>query len=253
MGKHTDNVVIVTGSSGGIGRASAITFAQQGAKVVLADVNEAGMNDTAEMIRALGAEALVIPTNVADEAACQNMVDKTLETFGKLDVIFNNAGVAGERKFVADISAEEWNFVIGINLTGVFFCTKAAIPAMQKNGGGVIINTSSIEGHVGMATLCHYGAAKHAVLGLTKVTALEYGDDNIRCLAVCPGFIDTPMTQNAIGAEERAALCAAIPNRRTADPQEIANFVAWAASDEASYVSGSSHIIDAGLISGFGK
>lgn len=250
MTRHTDRVVIVTGSSGGIGQASAITFAKEGAKVVLADVNETGLNDTAEQIKQLGGEALIIVTDVADPAACQALVDQTVDTFGKLDIIFNNAGIAGHRALVGDMPLDAWQKVIDINLNGVFYCTRAAIPAMQKNGGGVIINTSSVEGHVGMASLSHYGSTKHAVLGLTKVTALEYGNQNIRCLAVCPGYIDTAMTQAALTDAEGEALTASVPLKRKAQPQEIANFVVWAASDEASYVTGSSHIVDGGLISG---
>jgi NAD(P)-dependent dehydrogenase (short-subunit alcohol dehydrogenase family) len=251
MGKHAGKVVIVTGSSGGIGQASAVGFAKEGAKVVLADINEAGMAETAAMIKELGAESLIVPTNVADETACQNLVDQAVAKFGKLDVIFNNAGIAGHRSLIADMPADQWRKVIDINLNGVFFCTKAAIPAMLENGGGVIVNTSSVEGLVGMASLSHYGATKHAVLGLTKVTALEYGSQNIRCLAVCPGFIDTAMTRNFLQEGEAEALAAMVPMKRAAQPEEIAHFVVWASSGEASYMNGSHHVIDGALISGF--
>jgi len=250
MTQFSNKVVIVTGASAGIGKATALTFAKQGAKVALADVNESSLHGVADEIKELGGEALVVVTDVADEAACQKMVADTVNRFGRLDVIFNNAGISGERALVADTTAEQWQKVISINLDGVFFCTKAAIPAMQNSGGGVIINTASVDGLIGMASLSHYTASKHAVMGLTKATALEYADQNIRCLAVAPGYIATAMTEEGFSDEEKQGLRSMVPMKRPAAPQEIANFVIWAASDQASYISGSSHVIDGALLAG---
>ena len=252
MTTYTNKVVIVTGASAGIGRATAVTFAAGGAKVSLADVNEAGLNETAALIKEQGGEALVVVTNVADYASCANMVAKTVAEFGKLDVIFNNAGIAGDRNLIADTSIDMWQKVLDINLTGVFYCTKAALPAMIESGGGVIINTASVDGLVGMGTLSPYVASKHAVIGLTKTTALEYSRQGVRCVAICPGYIVTDMTEQGFAQEEKDGFNAMIPMARGATATEVANFVTWLGSDEASYMNGSAHQIDGGLLSGMG-
>ncbi|TRX56515.1 SDR family NAD(P)-dependent oxidoreductase [Thalassomonas sp. M1454] len=252
MTEFTNKVVIVTGASGGIGRASAVSFAKQGAKVTLADVNAEGLEQTAAMIKADGGESLTVITNVADYAACENMVAKTVAAFGKVDVIFNNAGISGERALVIDTPIEEWQRVIDINLSGVFYCTKAALPAMVENGSGVIINTASVDGLVGMGTLSPYTATKHGVIGLTKSTALEYSRKGIRAVAICPGYIVTDMTETGFAQEEKDGFNAMIPMGRGASPEEAANFVTWLASDKASYMNGSAHQIDGGLLAGIG-
>jgi len=250
MNDFQGKVVIVTGAAGGIGRAAAVQFAQQGARVTVADINEEGAGETAALI---GEKALAVQVDVADANSCEAMVAKTVNTFGRLDVIFNNAGIAGERHNTANQPLDEWRRVIDINLNGVFYCSKYAILEMQKVGGGVIVNTSSVDGHVGMATLSPYTASKHGVLGLTKATALEYGRENIRCVAVCPGFIDTAMTQSGFSEEEAAAFLETIPNvgGQPAQPELVANLVCWLASDKAAYVNGSSHLVDAGVTAGF--
>ena len=250
MSEFNGKVVIVTGAGGGIGRAAAMQFAQGGAQVAVADVNEASAKAVANEI---GGKALAVLVNVADAASCEAMVAKTVETFGRLDVIFNNAGISGERHNLANQPLDEWQRVIDINLNGVFYCSKYAIPAMQKSGGGVIVNVASVDGLVGMATIAPYTASKHGVLGLTKSIALEYGRENIRCVAICPGFVDTAMTQSSFSEEEAQALAQTIPNvgGTPAGPEQIANLVIWLASDKASYINGSSHTIDAGLLAGF--
>jgi NAD(P)-dependent dehydrogenase (short-subunit alcohol dehydrogenase family) len=244
-------VVITTGAAGGIGRASAIQFAELGAKVAIADIDESGLAETAALI---GENALLVPTDVADDNACQALVDRTVAAYGRLDVIFNNAGIAGVRGLTGEQSTADWQRVMDINLSGVFYCTRAAIGAMQANGGGVIVNTASVDGLVGMASLPHYTAAKHGVVGLTKACALEYGPQNIRCVAIAPGYIKTSMTHGVGGLteNEQAILEATAPLGRGADPAEVANLVVWLASDQASFVTGSCHTIDAGLTAGFG-
>ncbi|WNC67084.1 SDR family oxidoreductase [Thalassotalea nanhaiensis] len=252
MSQFENKTVIITGASAGIGRATALEFAKQGANVALADINMPGIEETAKLITENGGTAIVINTNVASMEDCQNMVDKTVAEFGQLDVIFNNAGIAGERAMVEDTSTEMWQKVIDINLNGVFFCTKAAIPAMLENGSGVIINTASVDGLVGMSTISPYVAAKHGVVGLTKATALEYSRKGIRSLAVCPGYVVTEMTEVGFAQEEQDAFGAMTPLGRGATPQEIANFVTFLASDKASFLNGSAHQIDGGLLAGMG-
>ncbi|MNQ18584.1 Levodione reductase [compost metagenome] len=245
----TGKVVIVTGAAAGIGRASAIQFARLGAKVVLADVNERGLQETLELI---AGQALVVLTNVADEAACQAMVDSAMNAFGRVDVLFSNAGISGARARTADLSPAEWRRVIDINLNGVFYCAHAAIPAMLAGGGGVIINTASVDGLVGMSTLSHYTAAKHGVIGLTKACALEYGKRNIRSVAIAPGFIQTSMTTDNLSESERALFASLTSHvSRAGQPEDVANLVTWLASDQAAYVNGSVHTVDSGLIAGF--
>ena len=248
MGDFDGKVVLITGAAAGIGRAAAIGFAQAGAKVVVADIDVAGMNET---VASIGDAAIGVAVNVGDEVSCQAMVDATVATFGRLDVLFSNAGISGNRARTADVSTQDWHRVININLNGVFFCARAAIPEMLKTGGGVIVNTASVDGQVGMATVPHYVASKHAVIGLTKNIALEYGRDNIRAVAIAPGFVATQMTAQGLAEEDQALLNSMIPLGRAARPEEIANMVLWLSSDKASYVTGSCHNVDAGLVSGF--
>ncbi len=250
MSEFAGKVVLVTGAASGIGCAAAVQFSQQGARVVVADINHTSAQAVADEI---GDCALAVNVNVAEAASCEAMVAKAVEAFGRLDVLFNNAGISGERHNLANQPLDEWQRVIDINLSGVFYCVKYAVPEMRKSGGGVIVNVASVDGLVGMATISPYTASKHGVLGLTKSIALEYGRENIRCVAVCPGFVDTAMTQSSFNDEEAEALAQTIPNVGgiPAKPEQIANLVTWLASDKASYMNGSSHTIDAGLLAGF--
>lgn len=244
-----NKVVIITGAANGIGKAAALQFSQEGAKLVIADINFEAATEVANQI---GDRAIAVKVDVAEEASCQALIEKTIEHFGRLDVIFNNAGIAGVRASTADQTGDDWRRVIDVNLNGVFYCTKYAINEMLKTGGGVIVNTASVDGLIGMASVPHYTAAKHAVMGLTKACAREHGRQNIRCVAVAPGFIDTAMTQDCFSQAESDALAAQVPNGRRAQPDEVANMVLWLASDQASYVNGSYHVVDAGLIAGLG-
>ncbi len=247
MSDYTGKVVLITGAASGIGRASAIQFAKNGASVAIADMNEKGLSDTAKLINS---DALCIAVDVADEDSCKAMINKAAKHFGRIDVLFNNAGYGGVPGYTLDQPTDLWHKVIGVNLNSVFYCSKAVIPELLKVGGGVIINTASVDGLVGMGGVAPYTAAKHGVVGLTKAIALEYGPQNIRCVAIAPGFVETPMTGDSFSKEQADALIGQIPLKRVAQPDDIANLAIWLGSDAASYITGSCHTIDAGLIAG---
>ncbi|NIB41663.1 SDR family oxidoreductase [Pseudomaricurvus alkylphenolicus] len=248
MTSFDQKAVIVTGAAGGIGRAAAITFAGQGAKVLVADIDKTRVRETAAII---GDKAIATQVDVADWQSCRDMVELAVEKFGRLDVIFNNAGIAGDRAYTAEQSLQNWQRVVDINLNGVFYGTRAALPHLQNAGGGVIINTASVDGLIGMGGISPYVATKHAVIGFTKTVALEYGKDNIRCVSVAPGYIKTDMTAGGFAREELDGLANMVPlGKRGAEPQEVANLVVWLASDQASYVTGSFHQVDGGIIAG---
>lgn len=242
-------VAIVTGGSTGIGRATAIDMAKEGASVVVADVNENEARETVKQIRAAGGEAVFISCNVADEASIKNMVAETVKQYGGLHIAFNNAGIAGAQGPVADQTLDNWNSVIGVNLTGVFLCMKYEIPEMLKSGGGSIINCASILGSVAFAGAAAYTASKHGVSGLTKVAALEYATAGIRVNAVGPGFVVTPMLQNAgmlDNPDVRKMVESLHPVNRLGQPEEIASLVSFLASDKASFITGQLILDDGG-------
>ncbi len=247
MGEFKDKTVIVTGATSGIGKAAAIAFGKVGANVVVAGTNEDNARKTAAEI---GARALPVKVDVGDESQCRAMIAAAIEKFGRLDILFNNAGIGGQRAKIADMPTEEWLKVININLNSLFYCTKAAIPEMRKNGGGVIINSASVNGLMGISTISHYISAKHAVIGLSKTCALEYAADNIRCLAICPGYVQTPMVSKGFTKEETDLLTMITPLGRPAEPAEIADFVVFLASDRASFITGSCQQIDGGILAG---
>ena len=247
-------VALVTGGGSGIGRASSLAYARDGAKVVIVDVNVEGGEETAQLVKEAGGEAILVHADVSKSAYAQSMVDRAVEVYGRLDCAFNNAGVSGRsRGSMADYSEEDWDRVIGINLKGVWLCMKYQIPQMLKQGGGAIVNTSSVWGLVGAAGFSAYVASKHGVAGLTKAAALEYSKSNIRVNAVKPGSTDTPMVQEAFGTlsdgdpEAMAEMIAQLhPMGRMGQPEEIAQAVVWLCSDAASFVTGHMMPVDGG-------
>jgi NAD(P)-dependent dehydrogenase (short-subunit alcohol dehydrogenase family) len=251
MGKLDGKVAIITGASSGIGEATALLFAREGASVILADRDEARGEDVARRCMAEGSRAAFIAADVSNPQDVDNVVASALDRFGRLDVIFNNAGIEGEmNKPTAECTLDNWRRVLSINLDGIFFGMKYAIPAMLKTGGGSIINTASIAGLVGFAGLPAYCASKGGVVQLTKCAALEYATQNIRINVICPGVIDTPMVQRTVGASETAkqAFEAAEPVHRFGTAAEVANVALFLASDDSSFCTGAPFIVDGGFV-----
>ena len=249
MGRVQDKVAIVTGGASvpGLGNATALTLAREGAKVVVTDVDEAGAQRCAQAIQEAGGEALALHQDVTDEARWRAVVDRTVEEYGGLDVMVNNAGIA-VLKTVADLTLEDWSRQIDVNLTSVFLGCKYGMEAMRAQGGGSIINLSSVAGLVGLATCVAYGAAKGGVRIMSKGIAVEGAADNIRCNSVHPGVIWTNMQAQATGeAEPGPVPPERVPLGRMGEPQDIANCVLYLASDESNYVSGAEFTVDAGM------
>jgi NAD(P)-dependent dehydrogenase (short-subunit alcohol dehydrogenase family) len=243
-------VALVTGGASGIGRATALTFAREGAKLVIADMNEEGGQQTVHMITEQGGEAIFVSTDVSKAVEVQALISKAVETYGKLDCAHNNAGIAGRvGALTAEYPEDTWQQVIAVNLTGVWLCMKYEIPQMLHQGRGTIVNTASAAGLVGTRGTSAYVASKHGVVGLTKTAALEYAQQGIRVNCVCPGWIHTPMTERGLSdPERRARIIASAPTGRVGTPEEVAEAVVWLCSDAASFVTGHTMSVDGGVI-----
>jgi NAD(P)-dependent dehydrogenase (short-subunit alcohol dehydrogenase family) len=249
-GRVEGKVALVTGGASGIGRATALTFAREGAKLVIADMNADGGQQTVHLITEKGGEAIFVRTDVSQAVEVQALISTAVETYGRLDCAHNNAGIAGGvRALTAEYPEERWHQVIAVNLTGVWLCMKYEIPQMLHQGGGTIVNTASAAGLVGTRGTSAYVASKHGVVGLTKTAALEYAQQGIRVNCVCPGVIQTPMTARGLSDPERQAqIVARHPLGRVGTPGEIAEAVVWLCSDAASFVTGHTMTVDGGYV-----
>jgi len=264
--RFDNKTVLVTGAARGIGRASALAFALEGAKVVAADISVEGGAETLRLIREAGGQATFVQTDVSRADQVEDLVRKTLEAHGRLDCAHNNAGISGSRKHAADYSEEDWERVLAVNLKSIWLGMKYEIPAMLQQSGGAIVNTASVAALTGLRWFSAYSASKHAVLGLTKSAALEYYPHGIRINAVCPGLIDTDMVRNVVFGESpdgppetallasakyylaRKVLAAKQPAKRLGLPSEVAKAVLWLCSDAASFVSGHALVVDGGAV-----
>ncbi|GAB4201817.1 MAG: SDR family oxidoreductase [Roseiflexaceae bacterium] len=244
-------VALVTGGTSGIGQATALAFGQAGAAVVVVGRNAQRGAATVAQLRELGVEALFIRADLSREPEVIAMVKDTIAHFGRIDMAFNNAGIYGQHAPTADYDDEVWTSVIDLNLTGTWRCMKYEIRQMLRQGGGAIVNCSSVLGRVGTAGGGPYVATKHAVLGITKSAALEYAEQNIRVNAVCPSIIETPLFSGPLGVEPAqvgAAFASLQPMNRVGRPEEVAAAVVWLCSDAASYITGQGLEIDGGYL-----
>lgn len=241
-----NKVALVSGAGSGIGRAIAITYAKEGAKVVVADINEEHADETVKIIKENGGEAITVKADSSKAEENKRLVEEVVSKYGRLDIACNNAGIGGPAKPTGQYEPEEWDRVIDLNLNGVFYACKYEIEQMEKNGGGAIINIASIHGQVAAPNSPAYTASKHAVVGLTKNIAAEYATKNIRCNAVGPGYIETPLLSANLSDEAKNAIAAKSPINRLGTSQEIADLVAFLSSDKSSFTTGSYIIADGG-------
>jgi NAD(P)-dependent dehydrogenase (short-subunit alcohol dehydrogenase family) len=259
-------VALVTGAAGGIGRASALAFARHGAKVVVADVQTAGGEETARQIKQAGGDAAFVRAEISQTQEVRSLIRQTLTLFGRIDFAHNNAGIEGVRARTAALKEEDWDRVIGINLKGTWLSMKFEIPEMLKQGAGAIVNTASVAGQVGLSRFAAYAASKHGIVGLTQSAALEYARFGIRINAVCPGMIDTELLSRGFFGTPKShslvdrfvhrwrrrigkkILTATQPARRMGSADEVAEAVVWLCSDSASFVTGHALAVDGGYL-----
>lgn len=241
---------IVTGAASGIGRATARLFASRGANVIVSDVDQAGGEETVQLINDAGGTAQLVMCDISMPADVETLIDTTIKSFGRLDYACNNAGIEGEQASTVDCTIDNWRRVIDINLMGTWLCMKHEIPRFLEAGGGAIVNVSSIAGLIGFGGLPAYVASKHGMNGLTKTAALEYAQQNIRINAVCPGAIRTPMIDRITHEEQQQEddLIARHPMGRMGQPKEIAELIVWLCSDAASFVTGQMIAADGGYV-----
>ncbi len=243
-----NKVALVTGAGSGIGQATALLYAEQGACVIVSDINERGGKETVNMINKAGGKASFVSADVSLAEECKKLIEETVRIYSRLDIAFNNAGISGEMSPVADMSVEGWQKVINVNLNSVFYCMKYEITQMLKLGRGAIVNMSSILGQVAFANSAAYVAAKHGVVGATQNAAVEYAQRGIRINAIGPAFINTPLL-SILDDEMKAAITKLHPIGRMGEAREVAELVAWLSSDMASFVTGSYYPVDGGYLS----
>ncbi|MDR1876219.1 MAG: glucose 1-dehydrogenase [Flavobacteriaceae bacterium] len=244
-----DKVAIVTGGGSGFGRAMSLLYAKEGAKVVVSDIVVERGEETVNLIKKDGGEAIFVKVDASSAVDNENLVKKTADKYGRLDIAFNNAGIGGSSAPIGEYPVESWDKIIAVNLSSVFYGMHYQIPQMLKSGGGVIVNMASILGQVGFAGACGYVAAKHGVVGLTKNVALEYGTQGIRANSVGPGFVETNLTQSLIENKEAYDfLVYKHPMGRLGKVDEIVDLVLWLSSDRASFCNGGYYTVDGGYL-----
>jgi NAD(P)-dependent dehydrogenase (short-subunit alcohol dehydrogenase family) len=254
-GQLEGKVTLVTGGASGIGRATALACAKEGAKLIIADLQEEGGQHMVHLITEHGGEAIFVQTDVTQATAVEALISQAVARYGRLDCAHNNAGILGRgiagehRALTAEYPDERWHQVLATNLTGVWLCMKHELQQMLKQGGGAIVNTASVAGLVGLPGNCAYVASKHGVVGLTRAAALEYAQQGIRVNCVCPGYIETPMAALLMQDPDRVALMiASEPVGRLGHPAEVAAAVVWLCSDAASFVTGHAMAVDGGYV-----
>ena len=241
-----NKVAIITGAASGIGKAAAVLYAREGARVVVSDIDEKAGNAVVDEIKKSGGEAIFVKADSSDPEANKNLVDQTVKKYGKLDIAVNNAGIGGPLGATGEYPIDGWQKVININLSGVFYGMRYQIPAMSQ--GGSIVNVASILGMACTRLSPSYVAAKHGVVGLTKTAALEYADKNIRINSIGPGYIKTPLITNSLDEATIKSLVALHPIGRLGESEEVAELILWLGSDKSSFVTGSYYPVDGGYL-----